>query len=431
MSNFRIPRWNDRQVIEILQKLASEVTIQKPELHFVAFEGQGGTYISFDQISTNKILNEFLPQDTALTKSFGLYGQVSGQKRPFVVVTRDRPNLFDSLQFHYQPEFDQTQSAKLMALAKKEFKEIQVDTALSALGPNELQSYFEAREATLSRLEVMSRDLVYGAHERQKELDQQYQKRFEELGAKLASDRGALRIEFEKKEAVVAEREKAIKDKEAEFETRESKYLRRQLRKDMLDKLRRLGEKFSLTTGTKRLRWPIHVFVAIILIFCGSMTILNFQQAVSLLNAAGQDWSRLHWWQFALLGFKQIGFAAAFLAAAWYYVKWNDDWFRKHADAEFMFTQMELDINRASWVVEMALEWKTEKGEALPRELLEPLSRNLFQYTGASRDVTETPANLASMILGAAYSAKIQTPTGELQFDKKSLSKVAKQIEED
>ncbi len=94
-----------------------------------------------------------------------------------------------------------------------------------------------------------------------------------------------------------------------------------------------------------------------------------------------------------------------------------------------MFKQMELDINRASWVVEMALEWKTEKGEEIPSELLEPLSRNLFQYAGTSVDRNEPPTDLASMILGAAYSAKIQTPSGELHFDKKSLRKAAKQSE--
>ena len=39
---------------------------------------------------------------------------------------------------------------------------------------------------------------------------------------------------------------------------------------------------------------------------------------------------------------------------------------------------LELDLDRASWVVEMALEWKDEKGTESPAELVQTRARNLF-----------------------------------------------------
>ena len=54
-----------------------------------------------------------------------------------------------------------------------------------------------------------------------------------------------------------------------------------------------------------------------------------------------------------------IGFAFA----AVFYIRWNDQWLRQHADEEFRMRQLELDIDRASWITELALELGQEKHE--------------------------------------------------------------------
>jgi hypothetical protein len=217
-------------------------------------------------------------------------------------------------------------------------------------------------------------------------------------------------------------------DSEAEFDTRESKYLRRQHHKDMLKQLGALSEKFELTRGTRRLRWPIIGFIFIFLAFCGMMTVLNFNQTSDIIKAAGNDLSKISWGHLTLLGFKQLGFGAAFLFGAWYFVKWNDRWLRQHADAEFMFKQMEVDVNRASWVVEMASEWLEEKKTELPQHVVDVLTRNLFRYSARSEAHEETPTDIPSLIFGAASSVKLTTPTGaEIQLDRKGVKKTMKE----
>lgn len=56
-----------------------------------------------------------------------------------------------------------------------------------------------------------------------------------------------------------------------------------------------------------------------------------------------------------------------------------------HADEEFRLKRLELDIDRASWLVEMLLEWSEEKDGAVRREIVEALARGLFQVQGSVR----------------------------------------------
>ena len=227
---------------------------------------------------------------------------------------------------------------------------------------------------------------------------------------------------------LVRQERKALEKSLAEFDTRTSKYLRRQHHKDMLAQLGALSKKFELTPDTRRLRWPIIGFIAIFLAFCGMMTVLNFNQTSDIIKAAGNDLSKISWGHLTLLGFKQLGFGAAFLFGAWYYIKWNDRWLRQHADAEFMFKQMEVDVNRASWVVEMASEWLDEKEAELPQHVVDVLTRNLFRYSERSDGDAETTTDLASLVLGSASSVKLKTPTGaEIELDRKGLSKALKE----
>ena len=64
-----------------------------------------------------------------------------------------------------------------------------------------------------------------------------------------------------------------------------------------------------------------------------------------------------------------------------FYIKWIDRWAQIHANEEFRLKRLDLDIDRSSWIVEVALEWQEEKGGAIPQELLDKLTHNLFAYS--------------------------------------------------
>ena len=428
---FKIPRQPDRQVIESLKQLAAEAAIPQPELYYVPFEGGGGKHVGFGAYEQDEILKEVLPLNDAALVTINLNGHAPQNRRTYVTVRRVGKELFDEVSVNFdgnQPRLPEPQFAKMLGLAKKLLKEVRIEGVLGGFASEEMTKYYEAREATLSRLEAMNRELLYGIHQRQQQLEDQFQRKSAQLEAELAKQREEQQRLFDEKMGLVRQEKEVLAKQLSEFDTRQSKYLRRQHHKDMLTQLGALSKKFELTPETRRLRWPIIGFIVVFLAFCGMMTVLNFNQTSDIIKAAGNDLSKLSWGHLTLLGFKQLGFGAAFLFGAWYFVKWNDRWLRQHADAEFMFKQMEVDVNRASWVVEMASEWLDDKKTELPAHVVDVLTRNLFKYTTRSDDHEEPPTDIPSLIFGAASSVKLTTPTGaEIELDRKGVKRTLKE----
>jgi transcriptional regulator with XRE-family HTH domain len=336
--------------------------------------------------------------------------------------------LFDKVEIDWQgnrglsePEF-----AKLLGIARQEFGEIKIDQALTGFSNETIDKYMEARDATLTRLQSVTEELLFGIHKRQHELDEQFQQRIDVLNTQTEERRKALQNQHEERQAALGNQESDLKKRLAEFETNESKYLRRQLRRDMLQVLEGFKSKFEVTAGTRNLRWPVMIFSLTMLVGFGTLMSVSFYQSFKIFGSP--DISKINTVGMIVLATKQLGLTAAFVGVAWFFIRWNDRWFRQHADAEFMFKRLGLDINRASWVVEMAMEWKAEKGTDIPTELLDRLTRNLFKEVSGRGDEGEAPPTVADIILGSAATVKIKTAGGtEIDLDRKGLQKALSQ----
>ncbi|WP_348719983.1 hypothetical protein [uncultured Alcanivorax sp.] len=125
----------------------------------------------------------------------------------------------------------------------------------------------------------------------------------------------------------------------------------------------------------------------------------------------------------AILVGKQILLSGAFGASVIFYVRWMNAWFSQHASTEFQLRQFQLDIERASWVVETALEWKDAKGSTIPAELLGPISNNLFGAESTDSSVVTPADELASALLGTASKVRLNVAGSELELDGKKLNK--------
>ena len=425
---FRIPRWTDREVIDILHSIANELSVPNAKLYFQPFDGLSPSTVAFDAVTDDQMLKILLPYQNSSVIAFAL----SVTNTQVLWVRRKGDSLFDEVSMDWQNAnragIKEDVYARIIGLAKRKFKEVNLNEAFSGFPNDEINKYYEARDATLTRLESMSKELLFGIHERQKTLEEEHANKIQELQSKFEDTRNSLQKEFDSKESLLREKEDSFKKKEAEFETRESKYLRRQLRQEMLTRLADLSKKFELTKGTRRLRWPIMGFTGLFIAFFAVLTVLAFSQTVQMLNAATGDLSRLNWWILGLMALKQLAYASAFIAGSWFLIKWNDRWFRQHADAEFGFKQLELDINRASWVVEMALEWKAEKGTEIPPELLDRLTQNLFAQISHGSTDPDSPPDLASVILGSASTLKLKAGNGtEVELDRKGIKSAMKE----
>jgi hypothetical protein len=129
---------------------------------------------------------------------------------------------------------------------------------------------------------------------------------------------------------------------------------------------------------------------------------------------------------------KQVAFTSALVLTVFYYIKWQNRWFEQHSQAEFKLKQLELDMERASWLVETSLEWNDVKGSTLPNELMQSLSRNLFsENSDDAEDVIHPADQLASALMGSASLVRLKAGDSEIHIDPKKLKKSRKEIQLD
>ena len=115
-----------------------------------------------------------------------------------------------------------------------------------------------------------------------------------------------------------------------------------------------------------------------------------------------------------------------FVGALLFYIRWLNRWFEQHAAAEFLLKQFELDIDRASWVVETAMEWRRDQNAEVPAPLLEGITRNLFSDRGDSSETHSAADDLASALVGNASQLKLRMGENEVSFDRKGLAGLGK-----
>ena len=152
-----------------------------------------------------------------------------------------------------------------------------------------------------------------------------------------------------------------------------------------------------MTSGTASLRRSITYATLVLLTVSGGLAAYFLFQPVVAQNP----------WNIIPVVARQITFSAPFVATSVFFIRWNNQWFQRHANEEFRLKRMELDdTDRASWFVEMAFEWKDEKDEAIPDALIERLTQGLFAEPGGERTV-EPSESLIHALLGD-IAAKIQ-----------------------
>ena len=272
--------------------------------------------------------------------------------------------------------------------------------------------------ATLERLESLNENLIRDSEKFRRKVEKDYRERSAELEEKYDERSDQLNAEIDEKRKALAGRKEELAAKIKEIDDRQNTHVRRELRQQILEEIRNRTEKFKLTKGTNNLRWPIHV-VCVLLV--GALAASALYYAVETIEALRSD--PINNLSVAILVGKQILLSGAFGASVIFYVRWMNAWFSQHASTEFQLRQFQLDIERASWVVETALEWKDAKGSTIPAELLGPISNNLFGAESTDSSVVTPADELASALLGTASKVRLNVAGSELELDGKKLNK--------
>jgi hypothetical protein len=114
---------------------------------------------------------------------------------------------------------------------------------------------------------------------------------------------------------------------------------------------------------------------------------------------------------------------AGFAGAAIYFIRWQDRWSQIHADEEFRLKRLDLDVDRASWLVEVLLEWRGEDGREIPAELIDKLANGLFDPGRAHPSATHPVEDAIASLLASPASLKLKLPGGEVNLDKKAIDR--------
>lgn len=431
---FRTPRLPDDQVVAQMATAFSEAGIDKVKLRMqtVAGEDCGG---AIDALDSDQAARFLLQSKSQLVRTFIF---TFADNSVNVHVSREDGETFDKVIVDFgdantrRRSMDDPRDERVLNFvraAKLHLRELRAQDALSLFGP-QIQSHYEIREAEIGRLEACLATILqkFGGDvaEQRRQIDLELQERRDVQNREVESFRQQEADKARKRSQELSDREAELETRIAEIDDRQARHVRRQIRKDIKDALARRADKFELTAGTRRLRRPLFWFsIILLLVFGGGLLFYTIEGAQQIVAGAAQagSISSEPW----LIAIRLAVFGLAFGSTAIFFMRWNNRWFEQHASEEFLLKRLELDLDRASWVVEMAMEWKEEKGTEIPAHLLDRLTANLFTGGQPEAEPLHPADQLASALFGTSAGATLKLPGGsEVKFDRKSVQDMDK-----
>ncbi|MEY2881881.1 MAG: hypothetical protein RLZZ15_4261 [Verrucomicrobiota bacterium] len=303
---------------------------------------------------------------------------------------------------------------RLHNLLEKHLRVGALEAALSGGGESDWNQYRDSHLAILSSLEQTNQRLLVDTAKQIEAVRSSEAQKNEELRRQLkgdfASEQTRLASEHDQKQKALAAREQALEKKLAEFETKESKYVARQEAKNQLAQLKEWLEDSSLTEKTVEKRRPVLIGYIFAILATGALTGWLSYENVQILKNAGPNLPQVPWWQWLGLTLKTVVPLAAFTTFLIYFIRWEADWARQHSDEELRTRARVVDIGRSSWLVE-AVRDSQGSADAIPKELLEQLAKNLFANPTSDASGT-VPKSGAEILMQQLSSLRLKTPDG-------------------
>lgn len=424
---FFIPRQTDRQVLSAAEGAFKKADVPIGSMHFTlamgpAYSGTPATVMA--EADLQRVLS-------AETQMIGNFAFQFGGDKLWVRINRES-DLRDKVLVQLtaltsEPHLLAVEQALALAVALKDcLKEMNARAALDMFG-TQVRSHFEMREANLAKLESTMERLVveFGSNvaTQRRELDEEFTQRRHALDAETTQLRSELLAEYEGKQARLQSVEEALQERLKAVDDAHARHARRKIREDLKKELASRATTFNLTAGTQGMRKPISSFLTILLCLFALGLVAYSWEMFRLLQSGPVVSNGM----LVALAVRQAAFAAAFGSTAIFFIRWSNRWLDQHASEEFKLKRLELDFDRASWVVEMAMEWKEENQGDIPTQLLERLTAHLFDTPENDEPENSSLDRLASTLLGASAEATLQLPGGgSIKLDRKSVRDLAK-----
>ncbi|QWV07002.1 hypothetical protein KQ246_18360 (plasmid) [Pseudoalteromonas shioyasakiensis] len=414
----KIPRASDKALIACFRELAKITSVSQISINALGYANIGAVDLDAELPDSLELI---LKKNSAIidTISLNLPALPISFHRGGSYPPQDKSGIFDEIVFRRNTNhgaIDNEVIIEAIATINKKLKAF--DAKRSVVGSSEEQAQFEAiHNSNIERLESLNEELVKSTHDYRLQLDREYSERLTKLEAELDNKKKSLDEEFTHKESTLSEQMAELERKRKELDDSSNTHARREIRRDILREIKSRQTKFSLTEGTNSLRKPIAIamlgLIGIFVVLAG----VSVKEFYGVLQ--GNDINKI-----IIAGIKQAIYSAGAIGSVIFLIRWMNRWFELHSQSEFELKHFELDMERASWLVETSLEWKDAKGTAIPPELLDSLSNNLFSHDKEKIDPLHHPADqLASALMGSASSVKLKAGDSSIEIDPKKLAK--------
>jgi len=420
MKTLQVPRQSDTAIINCLKKINETYTCES-----VSIETIGGIFKNleeFDMTLISHVNSSVIDRLTTNIKGCPIEYNRGG-------FALDRANAPKSQSPYFDEIGIRTDIGELTAEDKLKISGIfsdELNTCVEGrgIGDTDHQMQLNAiQNATLEKIASVHADLLKETQKYRVELDIKQTEKEKELNDNLKSLTESLENEYMKKQELLDAKQDDLNKAIKEHDDRSNTHARREIRKDILSEIKNRQNEFKLTKGTINLRYPIMIILFLFISFLGFNVWVSGGETYHLISTSSDKTGLI-----LLTGFKQMLYAFGLIGTVIFFIKWLNNWHEKHAVAEFKLKQFELDMERASWLVETSLEWKDAKGTTIPEDLLDKLSNNLFDLSKESHDKLVHPADqLASALLGSSTSIELKAGDSLIKVDPKKLSKVKPQ----
>ncbi len=414
----QVPRQSDKAVVECFKDIAEQFGIEKFSVSVIGHPSLGQINLN----EGNEDLDTIVNADSTLIDTLSI--NISGLP---LVYHRGGTVNFNGQQKEKSPYFDEvifTQNNNITLNGEDRIRvTAKVAEKLSAYSPErglgetpEQVRLSAIHNATLERLEGLNENLVNSTHDYRNKIDSEFSEKTKSLENDFLEKSKTLDEDFRIKNESLKSESDDLERKRQELDDKDNTHARREIRKDILQEIKNRQQEFKLTDGTVGLRRPIFVSMVILIIVFVTGALLTGAELL-VKDLSGND--------LIVAIIKQAFYSAGAVGSLIFFIRWMNRWLEQHSQTEFHLKQFELDMERASWLVETSLEWNDAKGTTMPPELMKSLSANLFQDKAEVEHVAHPADQLASALFGSASSIKLKAGDSLVEIDPKKLNKQA------
>lgn len=422
MSGQYIPKLNDRDIIRAFRTVGEEFRDRSP---VIIFTDQLGQVADTELEQLSQLTGHFLEGASIR------FGNVTWTWQRLRSESNDQHSArYDKLSLGWnqqQGRPDRNQLTSVSATLEQALRRPLI--AVEGLGGD--TDYFASQREVLSALEGAVTKLLVDSEQHRTRLENAYSDKEQALEQRnvelrkrelerLDEERARVEDELKERKTTLDQRANELDSLQKKLDDRNNTHVRREIRSSLLQLAKDRLENFALSRQTRLQYSKVNIAAILGVLILAALSAWFGYEGVK--GVGGNVYS------IPIYAIKSGLLALAAIVLGTWYLKWLNRWLQRIADAEFKLQQFRLDIERASWLAETVLEWKSKVDEPFPDLLASRLSTGLFSTSQSEVDDPKTPASyLADALFGAASSAKIKIGDQEIVLDRKSIKKLEKE----